>query len=309
MMHVFLTGATGVIGRRVIPMLVERGHQVTAAVRAPDRVRLVSELGARPRVLDLFDPAAVRLAVEGHDTVVNLATHIPATSRMLLPGAWRENDRIRRDASRILAQAAIASGVRRFVQESFGLTYADSGSHWVDERVPLDPVGHTRSVLDAERSAALVRAEGATGIVLRFAGFYGPDPFSRDLISAVRRGWSPLPGRPEAFFSSVSQHDAATAVVAALAAPAGTYNVVDDQPLPRAEWLGSLAREIGARPPRMLPGWATALMGSAGNVIARSLRLSNRKFRDATGWAPRFASVIDGWDWVLSEIAERELAA
>lgn len=308
MMHIFLTGATGVIGRRVIPMLVERGHRVTAAVRSPDRFPIVTALGARARVVDLFDAAAVRLAVEGHDTVINLATHIPATSRMLLPGAWRENDRLRRDASRHLADAAIAAGAERFVQESFGLTYPDGGSRWVDERVPLEPVGHTHTVLDAERAAARVTAEGRTGIALRFAGLYGPDAMMRDMLAAVRKGWSPLPGRPDAFFSSLSQHDAASAVVAALRAPAGTYNVVDDAPMPRAEWVGSLARKLGVDLPRTLPGWTTSLLGSAGNVIARSLRLSNRALKDATGWTPRFASAADGWDWVLEELEAAKAA-
>ena len=309
MMHIFLTGATGVVGRRLIPMLVERGHRVTAAVRAADRARVVEPLGARAAVVDLFDEAAVRRAIDGHDTVVNLATHIPATTRMLLPGAWRENSRIRRDGSRIVADAVLATGATRFLQESFALVYPDSGDRWVDERVPISPVGHTRTVVDAERSAARVSEAGRTGIVLRFAGFYGPDAMLRDMIAMMRKGWSPLPGRPDAWFSSLSQHDAAAAVIAALGAPPGTYNVVDDRPMPRAEFVASLAQALRVPEPRPLPAWTTSLMGSAGSVIARSLRLSNAKFRSATGWTPRFPSAADGWEWVLDELAEKELAA
>src|SRR5262245_17489524 len=105
-MKVFLTGATGVIGRRAVPLLISAGHAVTAVARSPERAAELARSGASPVQIDLFDAAAVRAAVAGHEAVVNLATHIPSNSRMMLPGAWRENDRIRSEASASLSEAA-----------------------------------------------------------------------------------------------------------------------------------------------------------------------------------------------------------
>ena len=304
MSHIFIAGATGVVGRRVLPLLVARGHRVTAAVRSPHRVPLVESLGARALVADLFDPEAARGAVSGHEVAINLATHIPAMSRMMLPGAWRENDRVRRELSRNLADAVIATGAARFVQESFALVYPDGGDRWIDERTSLAPQRYNRSIVDAERSAERVTRAGRAGVVLRFAGFYGPDDMLRTSIAMVRRGWSPLPGRPEAYVSSISQDDAASAVVAALGAPAGVYNVVDDLPLPRRHFVRSLAAAVGAPPPRFAPAWTAWLLGGPGRLIARSLRLSNHRLRGATGWAPRWPGVLDAWPAVLKELGE-----
>src|SRR5262245_1462823 len=118
-MRVFITGATGVIGRRVVPMLVKAGHQVSAIGRSPDQRETLAKQGARAVGVDMFDASALRPVVEGHDAIINLATHMPSsTTRMLLPWAWRENDRIRRDGSAALVDAALAAGVGRFIQES-----------------------------------------------------------------------------------------------------------------------------------------------------------------------------------------------
>src|SRR5262245_48941859 len=121
-MRIFITGATGVIGRRALPALLGSGHTVTAAVRSTEKGRTVQRAGATAVQLDLFDAEVVRRALTGHDAVINLMTHVPhSTWRMLMRGAWRENDRIRREGSRILADAAIAADASRFIQESFGL--------------------------------------------------------------------------------------------------------------------------------------------------------------------------------------------
>src|SRR5512142_1054615 len=152
--------------------------------------------------------------------------------RAAVPWLWRENDRLRQVASAILSEAARAAGVRHFIQESFAPIYPDRGDRWIDESVALEPVGFNRSVLDAERSAEAFTAGGGTGIVLRFGAFYGPDAAHViDLIKMVRRGLALAPGPPESFISSLSHDDAASAVVAALGTPAGTYNVVDDAPM------------------------------------------------------------------------------
>jgi nucleoside-diphosphate-sugar epimerase len=203
---------------------------------------------------------------------------------------------VRREGSAALAEAARAEGVSRFVQESFAPIYADGGDAWIDETWPVRPTRYNRSVLDAERSAERFAAAGGAGVVLRFGGFYGPDAFHmREMLDVARRGWLALPGPPEAFASCVSHDDAATAVVAALALPSGTYNVVDDEPLRRRDWAAALAHAFGIPTPRPLPRWLTRLGGSTAELLARSQRMSNHKLRAASGWAPRWPSVREGF--------------
>lgn len=302
-LRIFLTGATGVIGRRVIPLLIADGHQVTAVGRSETKRALLQRLGATPVALDLFDASAARQAMEGHDVLINMATHIPqSTFQIMLPWSWRENDRIRREGSATLARAATDAGVQLMIQESFAPIYEDGGETWIDETFPVRPVRYNRTVLDAEHSAAEFTRRGGRGVVLRFAGFYGPDSSHvPEMIRSVRTGWSPLPGDPNAFFSSVSHDDAATAVVAALGVPAGIYNVVDDEPLRRGELVNSLADAIGAKPPKPLPTWITRLGGSLMELFMRSQRMSNKKLRGATGWAPRFRSIREGWPWAITQ--------
>lgn len=304
-MRIFLTGATGVVGRRAIPGLIAQGHAVTAVGRTAEKRQQLQQLGATPIGIDLFDGAALRRALPGHDVVVNLATHIPSsTTKMFFPWAWRENDRIRRDGSAILVETAIAVGVMRFIQESFAPAYPDRGDQWIGEETPLAPTAYNRSLLDAEHSAARFIGAGGTGVVLRFGGFYGPDGFApREMLEMVKKGWSPLPGRGDAYLSSVSHDDAASAVIAALQVPAGTYNVSDDEPLSRDTYNALLARLAGVGTPRSLPGWAVALMGSLGGLLSRSVRMSNAKFRAAApGWRPRYPSVREGFAAALTPI-------
>lgn len=296
-MKIFLTGASGVIGRRVVPMLLKAGHQVTAMAHDADKRRALERLGAHGTQVTLFDRQGLARAITGHDTVINLATHMPASAlRMLLPGAWTENDRIRRDGSANLVDAALAHGVQRFVQESFAPVYPGRAEAWIEESVPLQPVRYNRSVVDAEHSAERFNDAGRSGIVLRFAAFYGADSrFLADMIALVRRGIAPLPGKPGAFISSVSHDDAAAAVVAALELPPGTYNVSDDEPVTHRQYFDSLAAALELSSPRLPPAWATPLFGSAGSMLARSQRISNRKLKETCGFRPQFPSVREGF--------------
>ena len=296
-MRVFVAGATGVVGRRVVPLLIRGGHDVSAIARSPEGAEMLGRAGARAVRASLFDRGMLERAVAGHDAVVNLATHMPPSStRMLLPFAWRENDRIRRDGAANLAEAAVAAGARRFIQESFAPAYPDRGASWIDEDTPLAPARYNRTLADAERAAGRFSWHCREGIVLRFAAFYGPDAFHvHEMARLVRRGWAPLPGAADAYISSVSHDDAASAVIAALHAPPGIYNVVDDEPLTRREYFDSLADALGVPHPRLPPQWIAGLMGSAGKLLERSERISNRKLRAATGWAPVFPSAREGW--------------
>ncbi|HEX5073226.1 MAG TPA: NAD(P)-dependent oxidoreductase [Gemmatimonadaceae bacterium] len=309
-MRVFITGATGEIGRRAVPLMIAAGHRVTAVSRSAQAFDLLRRLGATPVEADLFDVARLRRALAGHDAVVNLATHVPSSStKMLMRRYWRENDRIRRDASLAIATAARAEGLTRMVQESFALIYPDSGDAWIDESMPVSPVGYTESILDAERSANQFTETGGTGVILRFAALYGPDSTLLEMIRFLRKGWSPLPGDPRAYFSSLAQDDAAAAVVAALGVPPGTYNISDDQPLRRAEWADSLATALGLPRPKAIPSWMVRLGGPTMRLLSRSERISNRRFRDAASWAPKYRSVRDAWRDVVGSLHDGRAVA
>ena len=310
-MKVFVAGATGVVGRRLVPLLIAQGHSVTAIARSPDKRVELTRAGARPVAADLFSSAALHGAVRGHDAVVNVATHIPSPPwRVVLRSAWAENDRIRREGSANLVDAAIAVGAARFIQESFAPVYPDGGDKWIDESTPLAPTAYNRTVLDAERSAQRFTDSGRAGVVLRFGAFYGPDAeHLADTIRMVRKGRAPLPGDPGAYISSCSHDDAAAAVAAALLAEPGVYNVVDDQPLTHREYFDSLAEALGVPPPRLLPRWATPLLGSIGKLLARSQRISNLRFRSSSSWEPRYPSVREGWPSALAGVDGRTSAA
>jgi len=290
-MRVFLTGSTGVIGRRAVPLLVSARHQVTAVARSAEKRLALERAGATAVTVDPFDPLAVQQAVRGHDAVINLATHIPRATRAFFPGAWRENSRVRRVVSANLAAAALAAGGAKMIQESFAPIYPDMGDRLIDETAPTRPARYNRAVLDAEAAT-----ERAKGVVLRFGYFYGPDSdFTRGLIASVRKGRAQLIGDPAGFWPTVSHDDAASAVVAALTVPAGIYNVVDDEPLRRRELVDSLAAALGVPRPKLLPGWLKYLLGSLGETLARSQRISNRKLRAASSWVPRWRNAREGW--------------
>ncbi|MGH7652849.1 MAG: NAD-dependent epimerase/dehydratase family protein [Gemmatimonadaceae bacterium] len=301
-MKIFVTGATGVIGRRAVPLLVQRGHHVTGVSRSPQKSSELARAGAEPVQVDLFDLDAVRAAVKGHDAIINLATSIPPSSKVFLPWAWRPTGRIRRYVSANVASAARQTGVERLLQESFGPIYASGGDKWLTETSPVKPVRYNRTVLDAERAASNFSASGGTGIILRFAGFYGPDSdFTRDQIDLVRKGWAPVLGSADGYIPLVTHDDAARAVVHLLSAPAGTYNVADDEPLTKRECYQSLARLLRVEKLRFPPPWIFHLLGSLGELLSRSQRISNQKLR-STGWAPKYSSAREGWKATLADI-------
>jgi nucleoside-diphosphate-sugar epimerase len=302
-LNIFVAGATGAVGRRLVPLLVRANHDVTGVARSDAKALSLRLQGARPITLDLFDRPAVARAVTGHDVVINMATHIPTGAKAMLPGAFNENSRIRREASRNLAEAASAAGASRFIQESFAAVYPDRGDEWIDETVPIEPARYVESVRVAESAANEFTKGGGTGVVLRFAFFYDPEsPFTLDIMRFVRTGIAPMLGSPDGFMSSLWTDDAATAVVSALDLPAGTYNVTDDQPVRRREVFESLAAALGVKPPKPLPQIITRLFGSVGETLGRSLRLSNARLKSASSWSPQVRSILEGWPLLVSKL-------
>ncbi|MDQ4068062.1 MAG: NAD(P)H-binding protein [Actinomycetota bacterium] len=294
-MKIFVAGGTGVVGRRAVPALVAQGHDVTVVARTPEKSDLVRSWGAAPAEVDLFDAEAVAAAVAGHDVVVNLATSIPPFSRAARAKAWRANDRLRREASRNLVDAALATGADRYVQESIAFLYADAGEDWITEDDPVAPNSITASALDAEAQARRFAAGGGAAVILRFGSFYGADSsHTRDVLRFARRGLSTTPGPGHGYLSPISTDDAATAVVAATEAPGGVYNVVDDEPLTREEFDQVLAGAVGRARLWPVPGFAVRLFGDKLDHFVRSQRVSNKALRAVTAWAPRYPSVREG---------------
>ena len=294
--HVFVAGATGVVGLPAVRALLADGHHVTAVARSPEKAAAVRALGAEPIAVDLFDAAAVKEATAGHDVVVNLATRIPPTAKAWRAGAWEENERIRREVSAHLADAALDHGAERYVQEALAFAYADHGEDWIDEAEPLDPPAGLEGVLTAEASARRVTDAGAAGVVLRFGNFYGPAAaHTHDTLRLARRRISATLGPVDAHWSVVHTDDAGAAVAAALTVPAGAYNVVDDRPLRRREHDLAIAHAVGVGDLRLPPKPVRRLAESRAEILTRSIRASNRKLTAASSWAPTYPSAHEGW--------------
>jgi nucleoside-diphosphate-sugar epimerase len=296
-MRVFVAGATGVLGRPSVKALVAAGHEVRGASRGEEKAALLRSLGATPVQVDLFDAESVRHAVAGCEAVIHLATRIPPLTRMRWKGAWKENDRLRRDATRNLVDAALATGAQVFIMESITFIYADGGDEWLDESSPIQ-LSWTAldSAVDAERETQRFGESGGRAVVLRFGAFYAPYAASTiDTVRLARRRMFGVIGGGRNYFSSIHVDDAASAVVAALNAPAGTYNVTEDEPVRQAEYAQALADAFHTGWPRRVPKWLGRLvLGGPSNYILQSQRVSNKRFKLATGWQPIHPSVREG---------------
>jgi nucleoside-diphosphate-sugar epimerase len=269
--------------------LVAGGHTVTGLARTAAKREALAAAGAAAAAADLFDPASLRRALAGHDVVVNLATRIPAPSAVMRAGGWRENDRIRNEAGRNLAEAAAAEGVSRLIQEAVSFVYEDGGESWITERQPVRAGVFTASSLTATESAMSFADAYRFAVVLRFGLVYGDEPTTRWQLDRVRRGKPAVMGDPQGYLSPLSVEDAGSAVVAALAAPSGVYNV-SGPPLTRAEWAAALGAAAGVEgPARFFSPLVVRLVRKKVEPLLRSQRVSSDAFHNATGWRARTA--------------------
>jgi nucleoside-diphosphate-sugar epimerase len=200
--------------------------------------------------------------------------------------------------------AAIAGGATRYIQESIAFMYGDHGDEWIDEDTPLETIAFGDALKAAEAEALRFTDSGGSGVVMRFGQFYAPEAaHTVTMNKAAKRRVAPVIGPKESYVSMIAADDAASAVVAALHAPAGTYNVTEDEPLTRYEFGQAVAAALGVKPPHYLPVAVGKVAGEKGRFYMRSQRVSNRRFQEAAGWAPRYASAKDGWAAVVASHA------
>lgn len=316
-MRCFVTGATGVVGRPLLPALVDAGHSVVGVARSDEKAGWLRSVGAEPVDVDLFEPEAVLDATGGCDAILHLATNVPPVSKAGRPSSWAMHNRLRTEATANLVGAAEANGVTRFVKESITFVYPDRADGWITEAVEPDPalealaptlVGEQLVLSFADRPDRT--APERTAVVLRFGLFYGGagNRGTGEMLRLARWRMSTIAGRPTAFMSSVHADDAATAALAALDAPTGVYNIVDDEPLVRRDHLAAISAAYGLGRLRSIPGWMLRLAaGRSAAALVASQRVSNERFRTMTGWKPRYSSAREGWAHEAARHTEQEV--
>jgi 2-alkyl-3-oxoalkanoate reductase len=300
-MRVFVAGATGAIGTRLVSQLVERGHEVIGTSRSREKADTLRAQGAEPVVLDLLDRDAVREAVAAArpEAIVHQASALAGLSDLKhFDRTFAQTNRLRIEGTDALLAAMREAGVGRLVAQSFaGWPYAREGGPVKTEKDPLDP---TPVPAMRETVAAIRHLEqtvtAAGGIALRYGGFYGSPEDAQ--LELVRRRRFPIVGDGGGIWSFVHLEDAAAATVLALERGApGVYNVVDDEPAAVREWLPALAATIGAKPPRRVPRWLARLVaGESGVVLMTEIRgASNAKAKCELGWSLRYPSWRQGF--------------
>ena len=308
-MKVLLAGATGALGRQLVPRLVAAGHEVAGMTRSESRRQAVLDLGATPVVADALDRDQIARAVadvEPEAILHELTALTGALGRRNIDRSFVETNRLRTEGTDNLLAAGRAAGVRRFVAQSFaGWPFARTGGPVKTEDDPLDtdPLPSMRQTLAAIRHLedAVTGADWTDGIVLRYGGFYGPGTSlaldGGEHLELIRKRRLPIVGDGGGLWSFIHVEDAAEATVAALErGQPGIYNVVDDDPRPVREWLPTVAEAVGAKPPRRVPLWLGRLAAgeAAGLMMTEARGASNAKAKRELGWQPRYPSIRDG---------------
>jgi 2-alkyl-3-oxoalkanoate reductase len=305
---VFVAGASGVIGRRLVPMLIEHGHDVTAMTRSPEKADQMRAMGATPAIRDVFDVEGLRAEVvaAAPEVVVHELTDLPSDIDPRKAARQLEgNDRIREEGTRNLVGAALAAGARRVVAQSIAFVYELGGDAVKTEDDALfddAPFPWSRTVHAVHALEDTVTGTaGIEGLALRYGFFYGPGTtyapggyYARE----VQRRRFPIVGKGSGIFSFIHVDDAAAATVAAVERGApGIYNVVDDDPAPLRDWLPVYAEVLDAKKPMRIPRFIARLAAGAYTTrMATDLRgASNERAKSELGWQPRYASWRQGF--------------
>jgi nucleoside-diphosphate-sugar epimerase len=321
-MRIFVAGATGAIGQRLVPLLVANGHTVIGTTRTPGKADTLLAAGASPVVLDALDRDAVREALirAEPEVVVHQATALAGfTDFRKFEEGFAATNRLRTEGTDNLIAGMRELEVRRLVAQSYaGWPHARIGGPVKTEDDPLDedPPAALRGALEAIQylERAVLHTDGIEGTVLRYGGFYGPGTSLYEggvQLEGVRRRRFPIVGRGTGVTSFIHIGDAATATVVAIeSAKPGLYNIVDDDPAPVSEWLPALAAAIGAKPPRRVPVWvARLLVGEHGVLMMTDVRgASNAKAKQVLGWQPAYPSWREGFRSGLGRVAPTKAA-
>ena len=315
-MKVFVAGATGAVGKRLVPLLVASGYEVTAMTRSSEKADSLRAVGAEPVVADGLDRVALIGAVtraEPEVVIHQMSGLTGAKSFKRFDDEFALTNRLRTEGTEYLLEAARSAGARRLIAQSYGnWNYERTGNRLKTEEDALDPnpPAKQRKSLDAIRyiERVVLEAEGLEGIALRYANFYGPGTgfsLDGDVVQLVRKRRLPIVGEGTGVWSFIHVDDVATATTAAIAhGQPGIYNVVDDEPAPVATWLPELARAVGGKPPRHVPVWlGRVATGEVGVSMMTQIRgTSNAKAKRDLGWTPHYRSWRDGFRSGLGDV-------
>lgn len=316
-MKVFLAGATGVIGRRLVPMLLDAGHEVTGMTRTASKAQALHAAGAKPVICDALDARALQQAVidAQPEVVVHQLTALPKRiDPRTVERDFALNDRLRDEGTRNLVAAAQAAGARRLIAQSIAFTYAPAGSrarggnptavlHTEDDPLFLQVPGAMRRTINAQAALehAVTSAPAIEGVVLRYGYFYGPGTaYAPDgsVAEALRRRQYPIGGKGSGVWPFIHVDDAARATIAAIDSTAtGIFNIVDDEPAPVSQWLPALADAVGAKPPRRVPLPLVRLFAGAyaAHVMSTAEGCTNQAAKRQIRWGPQHRSWREGF--------------
>ena len=321
-MRLFLAGATGAVGRRLIPLLTSAGHSVVGLTRSPEKVPLLRRLGADAVVADALDRRAIEAEVlaAGPEVIVHEMTDLKAASDLrTFDRSFAASNRLRTEGTDHLLAAAREAGVQRFLAQSFcGWPYARAGGAVKTEADPLDP----DPPKELSRALAAIRylegivtqSSSPEGIVLRYGAFYGDNTglFDGPLLEQIRRRRAPVIGSGNGWWSFVHIDNAAQAAALAIERGVGgaIYNIVDDEPAPVREWLPVLAKLLAAKPPRHVPAWLARIFGGEHLVamMTEARAGSNAKAKAELGWRPDHSSWRTGFANVVARLQLRPAA-
>ncbi len=308
-MRIFVAGGTGAIGRPLVASLAASGHEVVVFSRREDRVAALGVPGIVPAVGDALSPDAVMRAVQSAkpEVVINQLTSLPQSiNPIAIKRGFDLTSRLRREASGTLVAAARSAGARRIIAQSISFAYrpgpgvrTEADPLWADARGQIGQLTNSVATLES----ATLGDSGLEGVVLRYGSFYGPGTYVAPgglYATLVAKRWLPIPGEGGGLFAMLHIEDAASATVAALEGPTGTFNIADDVPAPASEWMPLVARLLAAKPPRHIPE-SIARVGAGAYLtylMCDQPAVSNQRARAELGWSPRYPD----WHQGLPEV-------